>query len=46
MLINIWKCAALASFFSLAAVLCVIGERGGGVGETDRLCFERYEVQT
>lgn len=33
----------LPSFFSLAAVLCVISERGGGMGEADRLCFERYE---
>lgn len=25
-------------------VLCVITEGGGRVGETDRLCFERFEL--
>lgn len=29
--------------FSWTAVLCIISERGRGMGEADRLCFERSE---
>lgn len=47
MLINICRAYCTFTFISLPpfmTVLCVITEGGGRVGETDRLCFERFEL--
>lgn len=49
MLINT-SCVLTWLHFSLhstfISVLCVISKRGGGMGETDRLCFKRFAIFT